>query len=353
MAINEDLQDQAIRHAILIEQLKNREARKILTRLNTDVLPDVLREIERRLSKGISTKRFIKLRRAYTLLIREGYKRLGIDLREGLVPIAEAEALNQIRLINQLSPIQLSLTIPSIPTLRVLANGKVRGQTVKKYFSNLAAKDANEITRQLQIGLVEGESVPELVRRIRGTREQAFTDGVLNTTRHNAETIARTAVNDITTKAREEVYKANTDVVSQVKYLATLDSRTTAICASLDGRVFNIDEGPRPPQHFNCRSTTVPIMKSFKELGIPGLNELPPATRASASKEFTGQVPATTTYPQWLKTQPASVQNEALGVGKGKLFRKGKLPDERFFNDRSKQLTLKQLQTEDKKLSKK
>jgi SPP1 gp7 family putative phage head morphogenesis protein len=43
------------------------------------------------------------------------------------------------------------------------------------------------------------------------------------------------------------------------RYVATLDSRTSSICAALDGREFEYGKGPMPPQHFNCRSTTVPI----------------------------------------------------------------------------------------------
>ena len=28
----------------------------------------------------------------------------------------------------------------------------------------------------------------------------------------------------------------------------------------LDGQIFDYNKGPTPPQHFNCRSTTVPVV---------------------------------------------------------------------------------------------
>ena len=60
----------------------------------------------------------------------------------------------------------------------------------------------------------------------------------------------------------------------------------------------------------NCRSTTVPIIDS---------DILPPsttATRASAG----GQVPINTSYGEWLKNQPLSVQVDALGADKVPYF---------------------------------
>jgi hypothetical protein len=65
-----------------------------------------------------------------------------------------------------------------------------------------------------------------------------------------------------------------------------------------------------PPQHFNCRSTTVPIID-------PDI--LPPSTiakRASAD----GPVPINTSYGQWLKDQPLKTQQDVLGASKVPYF---------------------------------
>lgn len=46
--------------------------------------------------------------------------------------------------------------------------------------------------------------------------------------------------------------------VSKFIYVATLDSRTSTICQELDGKVFDVSDTEHlPPQHPNCRSTTV------------------------------------------------------------------------------------------------
>ena len=343
MAINEDLQDQAIRHAVFLQRLDNGESRRMLNLLETAVLEDVLKEIERRLRANISTQRFRRLEIAYTNILKEGYKILGDTLRADLLPVARNEALNEITTIERASPIPLSFTTPALPVLQKIVNGEIRGQTVRQMFTNLARRDAQKISQRIKIGLAEGKSVPEMVRDIRGTRAQKFNDGVFQETRRNVETIVRTTTNHVTTQSREAVYKENTDVIKAVRWVSTLDKRTTTICAGRDGNVYEIGEGPRPPAHMNCRSTTVPIIKKFSELGIEGLRDLPPSTRASLSAEFTGQVPDKLIYPEWLKRQPASLQAEVLGKERSAMFRRGVLPERYFFNDKRKQLTLPEM----------
>ena len=119
--------------------------------------------------------------------------------------------------------------------------------------------------------------------------------------------------------------KANADIVEGYRWVSTLDSRTSELCQSLDGQRFDLGEGPMPPAHPNCRSTVVPVTKTFRELGID-LPELPEGTRASIG----GQVPASLTYFEWLKTQPASFVEEALGPTRAAVFLKGGLSADEF-----------------------
>jgi SPP1 gp7 family putative phage head morphogenesis protein len=171
-----------------------------------------------------------------------------------------------------------------------------------------------------------------------GTRARGYSDGVLQTTRRNAETVVRTAVQHVSNAARSETINGLKAVVKGVQWVSVLDSRTTLYCQGMDGKVLPIDDGPRPPAHFNCRSTVVPVVKSWKELGLD-FQELPESTRASLN----GQVPARITYEKWLKGQSAGFQDDVLGPSRGKMFRSGKIRVEQFTDDRGKTLTLKQL----------
>jgi len=94
--------------------------------------------------------------------------------------------------------------------------------------------------------------------------------------------------------------------------VATLDARTSSICRALDGTEFPYGKGPTPPQHFNCRSTTVPVI----DYDALGFTPPPPGKRASMD----GQVSADMSYGQWLKEQSAATKAEVLGKEKVPYF---------------------------------
>jgi SPP1 gp7 family putative phage head morphogenesis protein len=185
--------------------------------------------------------------------------------------------------------------------------------------------------------MVNQETIGDMVRRVRGRAIGGgrYAGGVMGTTTREATALVRTSVNQIANRAHQEVYKANSDITEQYRYVATLDARTTELCASLDGQVFKYGEGPEPPQHWGCRSTTVPIV----DWEGMGLTPPPEGMRASAG----GPVSAGTNYGQWLKGQDVAIQNRVLGVGKAKLFRDGKFTLDELVRRDGTVLTLDEL----------
>jgi hypothetical protein len=88
----------------------------------------------------------------------------------------------------------------------------------------------------------------------------------------------------------------------------------------LDGQVFKLGKGPKPPIHIRCRSTTVAELDERFNFLKEG------AQRASKD----GPVSSNQTYYEWLKTQSSEFQDEVLGKARAKLFREGGLSAERF-----------------------
>lgn len=68
----------------------------------------------------------------------------------------------------------------------------------------------------------------------------------------------------------------------------------------------------------NCRSTLVPVTRSFSELGIDR-PDFKPTTRASKD----GQIAADTTFEGFLDRQSKAFQDEMLGKGRADLWRSG------------------------------
>ncbi len=108
-----------------------------------------------------------------------------------------------------------------------------------------------------------------------------------------------------------------------VMWVATLDSRTCLRCMNLDGRVFAVNVGPRPPLHSSCRCGTTPIIR-----GSPK--------------------PTSPRFAEWLARQPSDVQDDALGATRGALYRRGGLAVGDFVNNRGKVMTLRALRRKEK-----
>ena len=144
--------------------------------------------------------------------------------------------------------------------------------------------------------------------------------------------------------------RANADILAGYQWLATLDSHTCLKCAIRDGLRYTLEFEPighslawgRGPGkiHRNCRCTFTFVLKSAEQMRLNGLK---PGMRASMN----GQVPADTTYTEWLKGQPASVQDDVLGVIRGRLYRKGQLPIDRFVDNRGQLINLQALREQD------
>lgn len=88
----------------------------------------------------------------------------------------------------------------------------------------------------------------------------------------------------------------------------------------------------------NCRSVLVPILVSYKELGI----DVPEIAGTRASD--LGQIPADTSFDTFLKRHDTQYQDELLGPGKAKLWRSGKITLRDLINQDGRTITLKELQ---------
>ena len=188
------------------------------------------------------------------------------------------------------------------------------GKVVEKAFRGIAESQADFISREVRVGITEGESMTKIAKRLRGrlqfgknqemtARAQALAGGSgIKLANNQVQTIVRTSVNQVQNAVNQATYSANQNVTKKYEYVATLDSRTTTLCASLDGKKFKYGEGPEPPQHFNCRSTTVPVIADDE------LRRMFPDTRPSQI----GRVSQDESYPDWLKKNP-DMQTQALG----------------------------------------
>lgn len=339
VSVNDAIQDATIRHMLYLEGLKTRQANEVLRFLDDEIIPDLKEQLSIRLERyasGAQTTARLEAMIVQFEKITRDFKNINTRIQGELFDIALYEAEFNLNLLKQATPVNLNYVLPSPRLIRsAITTRPFDGRTLGQWFDGLGTFVQQRLSTEIRRGVVEGQTAAQVVSRIENAN-------ILEVARRHTNTVVRTAIQHVTSAARDELFKANSDIIKSVKWISTLDTRTSSICQGLDSKIFPIDSGIRPPAHPNCRSAVTPVTKSLRELGIP-VGDLPPATRASMN----GQVPSDITYNQWLRGQPVSVQNDALGVTKATLFRKGDLPVDRFTNRNGHELTLDQLRVKE------
>lgn len=296
LSVNHQIQVQAVNHLLGLK-LYDKSVVKSISRLLTEVEADLVGQVESRLSKALakgvdpgpwSTQRVNTLLAEVRLANREAYTVLGKELKAELQDLAKVEAAWQVNTVNAATPAAISWTKPTAAQLKAIVTDlPLVGSTMVQEVSKQAANQFQRISSQVAIGLTQGESVPQMVSRVRGT----FKIG-----RAHAESLVRTATTHVASATRIETFKANADAIKGMQFVATLDGRTTLLCAKYDGRVDQVGAGPIPPLHYRCRSTLVPVLRSWRELGI-NAGELSTLERASMD----GKVPAALKFGDWMR----------------------------------------------------
>lgn len=332
----------AIRYQVLLERLKAGEVREFvkvfaqIDKATARILTELAVENLGQLTKKALTKVLSDLQKANVELIDEATA----DLFDKLESISGHAAVFEVATVKAVVK-GVKLATPTMAEAYAAAKAQplsATGQMLDSFVSDWSKREVSRVNDLVRKGYAEGWTNQQMVQGIRGTRALGYKDGLLASSRRNAEAVVRTSVQHVANTGRMAVWEQNKDIVQGYKFVATLDARTTQICRSLDGKVFKLGEGPVPPVHIGCRSTTIAELDPELDFLDEG------ATRSS---EF-GPVPADQTYYEWLKEQPAAFQDEALGPTRAALFRDGGLSAEKFaelnLGRNFQPLTLEQMQ---------
>lgn len=324
------LTNSAIRLQVLVERVKAGEVDKI-----DALLKDADKVLRERLTRA-----------TVTAVQRDRIEALLVEVRKALATLYDRHSAAFLARMDELGEgiadtearalaAALGGLDTATPTARAIhaaattaplgARGAGGGLLLETFVSRWAEADLDRVEGTIRRGFFEGRTTDQIIRDVRGTKAANYADGILDVNRRNARTVVHTAVQHVATQARVATLNANSDLIVRYRWISTLDSRTSDQCQALDQQEFELGEGPLPPAHPNCRSTIVPITKTFRELGLD-LDEPEPGTRASVD----GQVPGNISYFEWLKQQPADFVEEALGPTRADLFLRGGLSADEF-----------------------
>ncbi len=287
---------------------------------------------------------------------------------------AISEAAAGATMIQGATPVALGMALPPAAQIVAIINSQpFQGKTLKQWLKDTERADAQRMLNHAKAGIVQGIHPRDVARSLIGTKEMKYADGKARISQRDLESVLLTVTNGLQNEAKQALYEANADIIKNEMFAATLDSRTTLICASNDGKTFKRGQGPIPPLHFRCRSLRIPYLKpenlgdrpfnpttekdllrqysEFASIGkVSARKNLPYGHKTKFDefardkrRELIGTVPAKTSYQDWLKQQSKIFQEEVLGPTRARMFRKGEISLEKFVARDGDILTLAQL----------
>lgn len=250
------------------------------------------------------------------------------------------------------------------------SNSLIQGAPSSAWWSKQSNNLQDAFVNQMRIGYAAGETLDQLVQRVRGTstgvrstylidgKKKVYTEfsgGIMDTGTRQAQALVRTSVQQVSADAKLAVFRGNSDIIKAVEWLATLDTRTTKLCAQRDKLHWDLNGNPighklsflgGTPAHWGCRSTLSPVMKTMKELELEDIvsdERIAEAESASTRASMDGPVPASTNFEDWFGGLSKQDQVSYLGKKKYEIWKEKGLSFSQMTNQAGNPLTVQQL----------
>jgi SPP1 gp7 family putative phage head morphogenesis protein len=353
---NSQLVDSAVYHGLSLERVASGTKQKI-----AKLLGDAQQEITAKLEGGNLTDWQAKKAQDFLTwsnkTIANTYNQIDDTVQADLDGIKKAEIQKQINSVNEAVGMEISpaMSAHQITAIATADEQLVNGALMSDWWDKQAANLQHNVLTTVQGGMVQGKSTQEIAKALKDAM------GEDSVTQAQANALVRTAVATVQSAAQQKYYAENDDIIKGIRWVSTLDDRTTPQCMALDGLSWKMNakgdgmdpvgheiEWPGyPPIHWNCRSTTVPVLKSWQELSKVQLPHLDDQTvheafdEALANQGFSddeianiqmnqqasmdGQVPDAMTYDEWLQSKDEATQKSILGPAKWQLWQDGKV----------------------------
>jgi len=323
MSINNDIFDRAINHATNVRQYEESvqlQNTRILQR-HRENLTKLLREnIRADVKKEVN--RFAKELESHQLASMKEFSTSQIDFHTN----------NLFKSANKFFKIEKPTVKEFVPEV---TNANIKGnRTIVGNVSNISAGEITRIQNRIKLGISRNQSPNDIIK------------DVINTTKITevqTKTLTRTTITSTQNEALLAVGNKNNSVLKGYLFSAILDSRTSPICSYHNGRIYPPDDLRfKPPLHWNCRSTLIPVLKSKEELLDTTSVQLKKRNlKGEDPRNIDGVAPKIKSFGEWLQRQSMEIQSDILGSEeKANLFREGKLKYDQFITKAGEALSI-------------
>ncbi len=174
----------------------------------------------------------------------------------------------------------------------LIENDPFDGKILSEWIAEQQLATQTKIKQAVRVGVMNGLPAKDIVDALLNDPVSPFVS-----TRRNGEILVRTAAAHVSSQADIRSFKQAGYGAYQLS--AVLDTRTTKLCAALDGKVYKMSDPARkvPPFHPGCRTTMIAV--------------------------FEGDEPFGDNYETWLSKQNEATQIKVLGSARYKMWKAG------------------------------
>lgn len=204
-------------------------------------------------------KRLERLLKDARAAITTAYQTMSVASSKEIRPLIRSEAEFTEKTINAALGVDMaSVRLTPEMTTAIMRDTLIQGAPSREWWSRQSQSLMRNFTDQMRQGVLRGEPLGDLVRRVRGTATGKrnvywiddkrkiyveFSGGIMDTGTRQAEALVRTSVQAISNEARFQSLEQNDDVVRGTQALVTLDNRTSAICMARSSAAWDLKTG--------------------------------------------------------------------------------------------------------------
>jgi len=378
LTLTERIADNITARAIILDRVSVGLQRDIISsfrKLEREIYEEIRALSPVEVGPAYQRARLSKLLKQTRDTIRIRFGAMKVEHTTNLLDIGDTTARHLIKTQNAMVGVDIKTVSLGRQKLRsIIQNTQIEGAPSRDWWARQERGLHDRFADNVRGGMLRGRTTDEIVESMRGTRAASFRDGAFETNRRALKSLVRTSVQHIANDARIEQIKENSDITKAIKWVSTLDLRTTDICMALDGLTWDSEtfepidhdkEFPGPTAHWGCRSTQAPVLKDFDSLnnGNPIKTEAGGKTNAEAifrrnaaaqgldptqsvlngRASMTGEVGPKTSFGTWLGRQKPGDKAKLLGKDRLALFEKKKLNIRQLTDQSNRPLTMEEL----------
>ena len=284
------LADDTIHHQIKLRGQYTRIAKQAVAHLST--LKGLIKAELDEASKAKNWNAAAKLRKTMhnlDKLVEAQYSIMSDDLKKELSDLFYYQSEWTTKLLGS----DFVYAVLTENTVRALIeNDPFDGKILSEWVAEQQLGTQTKIKQAVRVGVINGLPGKDIVDALLNDPSSPFIG-----TKRNAEILVRTAAAHVSSQADIRSFKQAGYETYQLS--AVLDTRTTKLCAALDGKVYRMSDPAKkvPPFHPGCRTTMIAV--------------------------FDGDEPFGDTYETWLSKQSEASQLKVLGTARYKMWKAG------------------------------